>query len=72
LVVVLIILLFVFIRAEDFKRKHDLQEKLGTSSGNIPVKAIDRVLENLAKFRKLREKEFAKEDRMFKKMTKRV
>lgn len=49
---VLIILLVVLIKVNEWKKKNDFQKKLGGSGSNLPNKAINRVLDNLASYRK--------------------
>jgi hypothetical protein len=49
IVTILIILLFVMIKIEEIKRKLDFQNKLGASSDNLPLKAINRVVDSLQK-----------------------
>lgn len=70
-VAILIVLLFAFIKIEDIKRKMDFQNKLGSSSDNLPLKAINRVVESLQRSVRTMEKEFKKEDRRFMKLMKR-
>ena len=54
---VLIVLLILFIKIEEWKKKQEFMEKLGSSSGNLPDKAINRVLESLRKYRENKEAE---------------
>ncbi len=70
-VAALIVLLFAFIKIEDIKRKMDFQDKLGASSDNLPLKAINRVVDSLQRSVRTMEKEFKKEDRRFMKLMKR-
>lgn len=55
-VIVLVIVLCLAMFYEQYQRKKEFQEKLGASSGNLPVKAIDRVIQGVQKARKIREK----------------
>lgn len=47
IVAALVILLLLMIKIEDIKRKLDFQNKLGSASGNLPDKAINRVIDSL-------------------------
>ena len=60
MVLVLIVLLFIMIKIEEWKKKQEFKEKLGSSSGNLPDKAINRVLDSLAKYRILKKQEESK------------
>lgn len=71
IVAILIVLLFAFIKIEDIKRKMDFQDKLGASSDNLPLKALNRVMDSLQRSVRTMEKEFKKEDRRFMKLMKR-
>lgn len=57
-VLVLVILLVVMIQLEAFKRKMDFKDKLGSAADNLPLKALDRMIETLQRTVKAMEKEF--------------
>lgn len=50
IVVILIVVLFVAIAIEEYRRKVEFQESLGASSSgsNLPLKAVDRVIASIA------------------------
>lgn len=56
IVVFLIIMLIAASKFEEWRQKVAFQKKLGSSSSNLPVKAIGRVLEAIKGARKNREK----------------
>lgn len=71
IVLVLVVILIVAMKLEEWRRKVAFKEKLGSgSSSNLPLKAINRVMENIQRMKKTREKEWISEERKFKKALK--
>ncbi len=69
-VVILVIILVVLINLEVWKRKADFKDKLGSAADNLPIKALDRIIDTLQKTTKAMEKEFKNEEKTFLKLTK--
>ena len=67
IVIVLMIVLFGAIQFEQWRRKVEFQEKLGSSSSNLPTKAINRVLDAIKTARKNREKEWTADNKTYNK-----
>ena len=69
-VVILVLVLVVLINLEVWRRKSDFKDKLGSAADNLPLKALDRMIETLQKTTKAMEKEFKMEEKTFLKLTK--
>ena len=72
IVIVLMIVLFGAIQFEQWRRKVEFQEKLGSSSSNLPTKAINRVLDAIKTARKNREKEWTADGKTYQKAWKKI
>ena len=57
-VIILVVILVVLINLEIWKRKAEFKDKLGSAADNLPVKALDRIIETLQKTTKAMDKEF--------------
>jgi len=69
-VVVLVVMLILMIKLEEVKKKRDASKKLGSNIGNMPIKAINRVLEHLQKYKRDFKEESDREDKLYRRLTK--
>ena len=69
-VIILVVILVVLINLEIWKRKAEFKDKLGSAADNLPMKALDRIIETLQKTTKAMDKEFKMEEKTFLKLTK--
>lgn len=59
------VVLFAATQFEAWRRKVEFQEKLGSSSSNLPTKAMNRMLDAVKTNKKNREKEWTAESKLY-------